>query len=618
MEKHFNKVFWILSFLVFVIICLRAYFIPFSHDEAATFFFYVQSDNYLPYSAHVYTNNHVLNSALANLCYHIAGSHRFVLRLPNIFAFVLLCFGIYRHFKYFKSFYPKLILVTFFLLTFGFLDFFELCRGYGLSLGFMLLGLSYLVDYFNTRVFKSLVFFSLCWQFALASNLILVVVLSVLFCYVYVFQAKYKLLLNTKNIILQVINLFLLGFWIKFSFFYRSKGVLDYGVGTGYWEVTFKTLIYILFGNDEVWFQVLVVSVFAIIMIFLLYNLFKNAFYFKDLFTPQLFYPFGFLLLIWAFYLQKKILNVNYPEDRTGLFFYMFCVMSLAFLIDWAPSVAKKISAFAFMSASLIYFVMVINFHDFTTWFYHTMPKSIYDTLVKEFEKEKKLFTIGGHRVREMNYAFTNYRGNSVLNCMDNSEEMQMNCDYYYAQMREKPYYKFFYDEIAYDKTWDRVLLKRKEKIGHEMIFSNYNKITVSGSGEFYDFKRLPDTSFKSHNPIEIEAEVNFENVPKPFNAFFVMSLQNGKGENVYYKRSTLNWLADDLNGQTKYIKLTTGNLPDTVKSFVVHIWNIDKKEIKVTLNNLKIYQLTGKGVDFKIPSQFYPLVEKTTKKPLL
>src|SRR5207249_4931808 len=103
--------FWFTGFIVFVIVCLRAYFIPFSHDETATFFFYVQSDNYLPYSAHVYTNNHVLNSALANICWHIGGSHRFVLRIPNILAFIVLCFGIYRHFKYLRSISSKLILI---------------------------------------------------------------------------------------------------------------------------------------------------------------------------------------------------------------------------------------------------------------------------------------------------------------------------------------------------------------------------------------------------------------------------------------------------------------------------------------------------------------------------
>jgi hypothetical protein len=618
MHKHFNKFFWISALLVFVIVCLRAYFIPFSHDEAATFFFYVQSDNFLPYFAHVYTNNHVLNSALSNLCYHLAGSHRFVLRIPNMLAFILLCIGIYRHFKYFKSIYPKIILLTFFVFTFGFLDFFELCRGYGLSLGLMLLGLSFLVDYFDKRQLKSLVYFSICWQFALAANLILVVVLSVMLCYILVFQYKYKLLFAAKNLMLQIINLAILAFWIKFSFFYRSKGVLDYGVGTGYWEVSFKTLIYILFGVDELWFQILVVSVFAIIMAFLIYDLFKNSFYFKDLFTPQLFYPFAFILIIWAFYLQKKVLNVNYPEDRTGLFFYLFFVISLALVIDVLPALISKSTAAIVLSSSIIYFALHLNFSHFSTWFYHTMPKSIYETLLKEFEKEKKLFTVGGHRVREMNYAFANYRGNAMLNGMDNSEEMQMNCDFYYAQKREKPYYDFFYDEIAYDHTWDRVLLKRREKIGHNIFYSNYDKISVQGNAEFYDFKRLPDTSFKSHNPIEIEAELHFENVPKPFNAFFVMSMQNSRGETVYYKRAPLNWLADDLNGQVKYIKLTTGNLPDTLSNFVVHIWNIDKKEMKVTLNHLKIYQLTGAGVDFKIPATFYPLIEKITRKPLL
>ena len=97
-----------------------------------------------------------------------------------------------------------------------------------------------------------------------------------------------------------------------------------------------------------------------------------------------------------------------------------------------------------------------------------------------------------------------------------------------------------------------------------------------------------------------------------------MVSLNNKKGETVHYKRAPLNWLADDLNNKVKYFKLTTGNLPDTITSFVIHIWNIDKKEMKVTMNNLKIYQLTGKGVDFKIPANYYPMIEKITKKPML
>lgn len=624
LEKHFNKIFWLFALVVFVIICARAFFIPFSHDEAATFFYYVQSDDYLPYSAHLYTNNHVLNSALANICYHIAGSHRFVLRIPNILAFLVLCYALYRHFRYMKTLHAKIIVSALLLFTFNYLDFFELCRGYGLSLAFMLLGLSYLVDYFDSVKLKWLVYFSICWQLAIAANMILVTVLCILLFYIYVFQYKKRdangkrVLYDTRNIVLQLINLGILVFWIKFSFYCKQKGVLDYGVGDNYWLVTFETLIYLLFGSHDVWFQVLVCCFYAIIFIFLMIDIWKESFYIRDLFKPDLFYPFTMLLLIGAFFFQKMILHVNYPEDRTGLFFFLFFALSLAFVHEKRPSVYGKIASFVILIALVVDFAVSVNFHDFTYSFYNTMPKSIYDTLLAEQKKENKLVTIGGHRIRELNYAFTNYRGDSQLNCMDANEEMQMNCDYYYAMKREKVYYQNFYDEIAEDKVWDRALLKRKEKIGHNQLFENSNKITVQGEGEYYDFKRFPDTSFASHNPIEIEAEVVFEEVPKPFNAFFVVSLNNGKGEMAYYKRSSLSWLDNDLNGKTKYIKLTTGNLPDTVKSFVVHIWNIDKKPMKVTVNNLKIYQLTGKGVDFKIPASFYPLIEKATKKPLL
>jgi hypothetical protein len=617
-EKHFNKIFWITAFLVFVIVCLRAFLIPFSHDEAATFFFYIQSDNYLPYQAHVYTNNHVLNSALANLCYHIAGSHRFVLRIPNIVAFILLCIGIYRHFKYLTSIGAKLILVSFFLLTFNFLDFFELCRGYGLSLGFMLLGLSYLTDYFNQKKFKAVLYFSICWQLALASNLILVVVFTIVLLFVFLFQLRNKIMLQRKNIILQLINLTLLIFWIKFSFFYKEQGVLDYGVGTDYWQVTFKTLMFIVFGTDNLWLQVLVIIISALLAVFIVFQVTRKTFNFDALFKPELAYPILLFVFVLAFYLQKLILNVNYPEDRTGLFFYLFFVLSLAFIIENVNSIISKVSAIIVFVVSMVSFVLALNFTDFTTWFYHTMPKSVYEKLQSEFELEKKLFTIGGHRVREMNYAYANYRGNSVLNAMDNSEQMQMNCDYYYAMKREKPYYQFFYNEIAEDKVWDRVLLKRKEKIKHQTIFETYQNIIVEGSNEFYDFKRLPDTSYKSHNPIEIEAELLFEKVPKPFNGFFVMSMQNANGETFCYKRIPLNWLDKDLNGKTKYLKLTSGNLPDFIKGFTVHIWNIDKQEVKISMKSLKIYQLFGKGVDFKIPENYYKLIEGVTKKPLL
>ncbi|MBA2612454.1 MAG: hypothetical protein H0U95_10810 [Bacteroidetes bacterium] len=615
----FNRFYCLLCSIIFVIVALRAFFIPFSHDEAATFFFYVQSDNYLPYSAHIYTNNHVLNSALTNICYHILGSHRFVLRIPNLIAFLIMCYGIYRFFRHLKTISSKLILIAFFLLTFNFLDFFELCRGYGLSFGFMTLGLSYLMDYFLKKDFSYILLFSLCWQLALAANLILVVCLTILLFYVLVFQIRYKLFLNIKNILLQAINIFLLIFWIKFSFFYKEQGVLDYGVGTNYWAVTFKTLILFLFDTDQLWIQIISLTAFAFIFILSLISFLNKPFSVFNVFKKDLFFPVILITCLLAFYFQKKILNVNYPEDRTGLFFYLFFVLSFAFLLDGLPKVPALAIACSILTASCIYFFRSINLTDYTSLYYHTMPKAVFDKLTDEYKKTKQIFTIGGHRVREMNYAFLNYRGGAILNHMDDAEQMIMNCDFYFAMKREKPYYERFYDEIAEDKTWDRVLLKRKEKINKTQLIAlpdvpkNY-----SGNKEYFEFLRFDNKLVNSANCLEAEVAIKFNKMPQPFNGELVFNIVNEKNEMVYFKRVPLNWLADNLSGETKYFKLTTGLTPKNGFTAVVFIWNIDKQEVDFTLKDLKIHELNGRGVNFSIPANFYPLIETITKQSLL
>ncbi len=618
-ETNFAKLFWVVSAIVFVLIGLRAFFIPFSHDEAATFFFYIQPNDYLPYKAHVYTNNHVLNSALATLCYHIAGSHRFVLRLPNVLSFVLLCVGVFKHFKYLKTIYSKLILVTFFLLTINFLDFFELCRGYGFSFAFIILGLAYLMDYFQNKKAKDFILFSVCLQLALAANLILVVLLTILLFFIFIFQLKNKLLFKPATIITQLINISILIFWIKFSFFYKEHGSLDAGAGNNYWEVTFKSLMLFLFGTNAVWLQVLILLIFASILLFAISNFFQSPVSIDKILAPKLFYILMLVILIIAFYLQKKLLNVNFPEDRTGVFFYLLFTLSLAFVIDFISIKVSSILSFVFLIPSTLFFIITYNLHDFSSSFYHTIPKSIYDILVDEFKKNKEVITIGGHRIREMDYAFLNYRGNSVLNGMDDAEQMTMNCDYYFALKREKPYYKYFYDEIAYDNVWDRALLKRKEKIQRTELYKMPNTPkNFKGNDEFFEFFRLKNSTLNTRNCLEIELEIKFNSAPVPLRANIVLQINDNKGEKVYYKRIPLNWLADNLSGQLKRVKLTTGPLLNDNGDLVVYLWNYKQAEVDFTINEVKIIELKGKGVNVMIPQSYYKYLEEASDKPLL
>lgn len=572
----------------------------------------------MPYEAYVYTNNHVLNSALSNICYHLAGSHRFVLRIPNVLSFIILCYGVFKYFKYLNKLSSKIILVCFFILTLNFLDFFELCRGYGLSMAFMVAGLAYLQDYFTDKKFSSLLVFSVCLQLALAANLIFVVVLTVLLLFVFLFQFKHKLFFEWKNLLVQMLNVAFLYFWIKFSFFYKENGMLDSGVGDSYWSVSFKSLMDMIFGTDDVWIQILIPVIFGLMLFASIVGFFKS-FSLINIFEPRFFYLIVFTSFVFIFYLQKKMLGINYPEDRTGLFFYVFFALSIGFFFDGVGERLSSLFAGSLLAASVVYFCATVDLKSFNYYFYHVVPKEIYSYLETEHNKNNQLFTIGGHPNREMNYTFMNYRAGSLLNPMDDPRQMHMNCDYAFALACEKPFYQNFYEEVAYDHRWQRVLLKRKQAINRiDQIHLAAESKSFTGSQEFFDFLSFKDTALKTRNCIEADIALTFNTLPKPFKAFVVMQVVTQDGENLYYKKVPLYWIADNLNGQTKRFKLTSGPLPVTFNEVKLYLWNTDKNDCDFKLNRLRIYELNAPGINVVVPENYYPYAKQFVNEELL
>ena len=139
-----------------------------------------------------------------------------------------------------------------------------------------------------------------------------------------------------------------------------------------------------------------------------------------------------------------------------------------------------------------------------------------------------------------------------------------------------------------------------------------------SGNYEYFEFFRLKDSVLKTRNCIEVELEVKFNKVPAPLHANIVVQVNDKKGDRIYYKRVPLNWLADNLNEQTKRVKLTTAALPNNTGDVVVYIWNYKQKEINFTINEIKILELKGKGVNVMIPDSYYRYLEEASDKSLL
>lgn len=133
-------------FLVYVI--LNAVRVSFSHDEATTFLNYLSGDIFQLFNF-ISPNNHFLNTVLAKFFYVIGGNREWVLRLPNVLGYVM--YLVFSFLLVHKSTQKTLAAAGFLLLNLNpyVLDFFSLCRGYGLSMGFMVAGLFFYVSFLD-------------------------------------------------------------------------------------------------------------------------------------------------------------------------------------------------------------------------------------------------------------------------------------------------------------------------------------------------------------------------------------------------------------------------------------------------------------------------------------
>jgi len=606
LQKQFAFFFIAVAAISFIVVAFRSYLVPFNHDETASFFMFIQSGNYMPFYSNTDANNHVLNSFLSNICFHIFGSSPFSLRLPNLLGFVILIFATFRISKHLQHIGSKIFITAALLFSFHWLSFFSACRGYGLSMALLTMGISTLLDYINHTSNKKLFIITLLlFQLAISANLILIIVVALLSGILLIVQLANKKLFNVLTIITWLLHLAAAYYWLSFSFYLQDKGALYYGAGESYWKVTFVTLLDMLIGFSNPFIKYALVSFFVSTLLLTLYvnknKLLKITEQFKKP-EPSLLMAFVLSLLAVGFYIMHKVMHVNYPEDRTGLFFYLFFALLICFTFDKLSSMTNTIILLFISLIIIIHFFSNLNFRKHSLSVYETIPQHFYDTLVHEQQKSTERITIGGHRVRELFYGFMNYRNGGYLNPADPTEVMQMNCDYYLSTKVEEKYFKDYYTIIDTEPDWGFLVLKRKEKIKRILLNETKDQIIETENEEFKNIYVKTDSS-ANINPVLAELSFDVKEIPVPSNIWMVLQINDSAGEVITYKRYPLAWSGDDLNGRKNLsYSLISGNLPLGAKTIVCYFWNIKKEPFIIKVNSFKLYRLEGTGINFVAP----------------
>lgn len=359
-----TQIIYCLSLLfAFSYVLIRGFTVGITHDEALTYKI-IGGDEILKGTA----NHHWLNTHLSALSSHLFGAKEFALRLPNILSFGIFWLFLFRIAKTFlRSSAAQIALLLLLCGNPFILDFFSLCRGYGLSLAFVTASLFYLfriavlkteaksIHYFYTILFAVL---------ALSANLntlnYFLIVLALMVLCLLVFKTKNRLILLTGLLIPSGIILY---FFLKQLFFLRDAGELYFG--TNNLHTTFDSLISSSFYPRKAFEHVEIQRYLLYVLILVAGFLTAGR---KLFFTPG---AFAFLVLTGVFAAltaEHFLFDSLYPVNRASL--YLYPIILLAFLMNIEP-LKSRIVSILIIAGSVSFILVNIPFYNFKatlTW----------------------------------------------------------------------------------------------------------------------------------------------------------------------------------------------------------------------------------------------------------
>lgn len=588
-------IFLFLFLSVFLLILFRAINIPLFVDELFSYDHYVRNGYFTARNDYSKANNHFVNTLFTYFSYHLFGNSSLALRLPNLLAFGLFSIYLYKFGSLFRTKLAKWIFWLTFLFSLNFVSFFAVSRGYGLSFAFALLSLyyTYLSFYKNKLYYLILAILgALLSLFSNFSMLIFSMLIGGILLINVIANSKYYFSGNNKFIVGSLIFSFLLsiGVTIEVLLYYKSLNLLWWGSLEGFLEVSIKSLVHLLF-NDDNWF-VYIMSILIVYCVFIFWKFMRK----RKLEASQLFSTI-FIFNLLGILLLAQLFSVNYPYQRTGLHLYVFFIGSVCFAIDSVE--INWLRRLLLLPLLLIpaHFFIAYNTDLFVNWEEDNLPKRFYEK-VKQIEHSTSQpyipsLYIEGSTVTCWDYYYYNDFYSFMPKSINVRENNKRYYDYLIVRKENIQGFEEFYDTLDYQHTSDVVLYKRKRPIGRALLLekldSNYRQIEQ----EFYEFTRFEVDSLTSSSVfIECNFELDYKRFP--FFSYVVFSAEDKETKEKYaYKSIELdtkeNWIKEEPFIHGGFLH----SLPRNRKvDILVYLWNRNGESYIIHKSKLKIHSV--------------------------
>ncbi|NQU32213.1 MAG: glycosyltransferase family 39 protein [Bacteroidetes bacterium] len=582
----------VLGIVLFIYLLIRAIFVPFSHDEASTFFHLVQPGNLMPEFSREALNNHFINTILTYLSYLLFGSSKIALRLPNlIFAMVYLVF-VYRIARFLADGVYRWGFIFVMLFSHFFVEFFAVSRGYGISMALFMGAFYFLMKAIKTNKLTNHIFVSIFSLLMITANINLVIpaIAIVLFQILVIFIHREAIPNKQKWII--PLSLLISISSITAVFFYVNK-LKEYDAfylvpeNVGFVNSTITTLITMLTGTYNIVDFIVVLALFALVVIISIRQL--SRFKHKFLISISSIFLFVLVLSLVGIFLVVNLLDVNFPEDRVAMYLFPLAVGSLFFVIDSVEGRRSRFLYFAVIPLLFfpIHFVSSINVSYVNGYKTEALPERFYQTISLEHEKNNVIPTIGGSNMRHFAWAYMNYTNGGNENSIDWAGYPNTVSSFQILETNKYPYSLNDYDSIDYEACSGLTLYKRKQEVTiiktHKISINSPQKVV---GDEYFNILEIDTMDQKNYY---FDFNLSIVAAELPITGWLVIQAVNSEHSTLVYKFMPLNWLKHGLPDipfdfhQSIFME----SLPEGVETIKIYIWNKDKKTF--TLNSARV-----------------------------
>ena len=342
--------------ILFLTILFKVIHVPVTTDEVPTVFFYSKFSFWeiMMYPDNI-PNNHILNTILAKCCLFLFGKEQWAIRLPNLLSFFIFAYSVFRILKHVLKpnsyfFLPAAILfVNPYLL-----DFFGVCRGYGISSTLATLTVSLLISGFlqrkNSHIWLSLLT-ALLASYANFTLLVFWAATTILvwLYFIVVDKADLKKLMKITAVLF-IISVAYLALILLPLQKIHSTNEFKYWTSGGFYKETVESLIFywrygseILFKiNSKIWAGLVGIVILTNIL-YVIKKLKKAKFTLASLSHPAFVVTAILLLPVFVNVIQTKLLGTPNLNGRAALFFFPLFSSAIAVFFSLIPKFKNQL-----------------------------------------------------------------------------------------------------------------------------------------------------------------------------------------------------------------------------------------------------------------------------------